>query len=69
MFWEHFSNRLLTSPLQEMGSGSCFTVVLVGVYARQESHVCRFECTFICIYCLNTWPLFNNHKRPYWNSY
>lgn len=44
MIWERFSNRLLTSQFQEMASGSGFTVVLVEVYACQESQVCvRFR--------------------------
>lgn len=63
-FWEHFSNRLLTSQFQETASGSCFTVVLVEVYACQESQVCEcFLCTFVCIYCLNAWLFFNDHRR------
>lgn len=39
MFWEHLSNRVLTSQFQETDSGSGFTVVVFEVYACLEPHV------------------------------
>lgn len=38
-----------------MDSGSCFTVVVFEVYVCLEPTVLVFWCTFVCLYCLNTW--------------
>lgn len=49
MFWEHFSNRMLSSEFQETASESFST--LVEVYVCQESQECLFF-VHICVYLL-----------------
>lgn len=52
----------MTLQFQEMGSGSCFTVFVVEVYACQESIVYMFVC--ICVYLLPKYlAMLQYHRR------
>lgn len=50
MFWEHLSNRVSTSSFQERDSGSCFTAVVVEVYACREPSVCACVRARLCVF-------------------